>query len=735
MLDYTLTRAALRLALVCAVIPCCGIAQAEVRVRSFLPADPMSRAQRPAGVAAVIENTGDAAVEIEATLILPDGVQSVAPSLSASVEIGDADAKEIRWKVVAQEAKSYDLCLEVRVNDATVATASLPMAFLPPVKTQKLSYIPDPVPIKTDVLVGAHNCPLWEAGKPEMWAQLLKHPERTPALGFYAQESPEVADWETKWAVEHGVSFFIYCWYRASQGEPVKMNFSSAIHEALFKSRFVDKMKFTIMWENQSRGMAGVANENDLMVNLLPFWVDNYFKHPSYLKLDNKPVLFIYRPEFLIDDLGGIENVSAAFDRMRQACKNAGFDGLYILGEYRGIDPEHLKLMKRLGLDYTFAYCWYVPDNPTPEQAIAAQVDYIKKTQELGIIPQVVTVSQAWSGWADEGTIWKIPPNDFTTLLRRAKEVIATFPANELGGKMLLLDNWNEWGEGHYIAPYREYGFGYLDAVREVFSNAPEPHVDLLPEDIGLGPYDTAYRAYSEGQEQLRRLLSRKTVKPGAPEQGLIGWWAFDEAQDDPVALDCSGNRRGGKLHDAHRAKGIDGNALVCEGGCIEVMNAPELSPRDAVSIECWVKTDLAGQDNAWIANRVFGGGTDTGYRLGLLEGKPCFEVPLAEWSHHLKANSPLPTGRWVHLVGTFDGQIERIYVDGEEQGSMERPGPIKPNNFHLCLGNYEVGHASHFTGLLDEVRLYDRALSAREIGDRYRKLAEPPAAVSPVRR
>ena len=173
----------------------------------------------------------------------------------------------------------------------------------------------------------------------------------------------------------------------------------------------------------------------------------------------------------------------------------------------------------------------------------------------------------------------------------------------------------------------------------------------------------------------------------------------------------------------------------MCEGGCVEVVNAPELSPRDAVSIECWVKTDLAGQDNTWIANRVFGGGTDTGYRLGILEGKPCFEAPLTEWSHHLKANAPLPTGRWVHLVGTFDGQIERIYVDGEEQGSMERPGPIKPNNFHLCLGSYEVGHASHFTGLLDEVRLYDRALSAREIGDRYRKLAEPPAGVSPVRR
>jgi hypothetical protein len=47
----------------------------------------LSRAQRPAGVAAVIENAGNAAVEIEATLILPDGVKSVALSLSASVGI------------------------------------------------------------------------------------------------------------------------------------------------------------------------------------------------------------------------------------------------------------------------------------------------------------------------------------------------------------------------------------------------------------------------------------------------------------------------------------------------------------------------------------------------------------------------------------------------------------------------------------------------------------------------
>jgi len=49
---------------------------------------------------------------------------------------------------------------------------------------------------------------------------------------------------------------------------------------------------------------------------------------------------------------------------MRQACRDAGFAGLYVLGEYRGTDPNVLKLFVKLGLDYTFAYCWYVPNSP-----------------------------------------------------------------------------------------------------------------------------------------------------------------------------------------------------------------------------------------------------------------------------------------------------------------------------------------------------------------------------------
>jgi hypothetical protein len=548
-----------------------------------------------------------------------------------------------------------------------------------------------------------------------MWLNLLKHPERTPALGFYSQENPEVSDWETKWAVEHGISFFIYCWYRTSQGGAVKTRFGSAIHDALFTSRFADRMKFTIMWENQSRGKAGVADERDLFTNLLPYWMENYFKHPSYLKVDNKPVLFIYRPEFLVDDLGGVTNVAKALARMRQVCREAGFDGLYLLGEYRGTDPKHLELMKSLGLDYTFAYCWYVHGSPPPERAIQAQMESIRKTQELNILPQVVTVSQAWSGWQDEGSIWKIPPPQFEGLLRQAKEFTASLPKDQLGSRMLLLDNWNEWGEGHYIAPYREYGFGYLDAVRRVFSSAPTDHFDLLPEDIGRGPYDTAMRAHFEAMEERAARASKHVVKPGAP-RGLVAWWTFDEPADSPVALDYSGHRNGGAVEKAVRAPGFDGNALQCDGGSVFLHQNRSLGELQKFTVACRVKTDLANQDNRWIVNSVFGHNLRGGFRLGSIGGKPCFQVPQTEWSHHLIGREPLPVGKWVHLAATFDGTTMRLYMDGTESGTMPRPGALLPTNGRLVLGNYEVGHLSYFKGLLDDVRIYRRVLSPEEI-------------------
>ena len=137
---------------------------------------------------------------IACCLVRPEGIATLEPK---SVK------KKLKDKAFAILADSLPAA-EQEPRPATVK-ASKPSAGV----TAQKAYVPEPQPVRTPILVGAHNCPLWEANQPQMWNQVLKHPERTPALGFYSQENPEVADWETKWAVEHGI--LVLCLLLVSQ--------------------------------------------------------------------------------------------------------------------------------------------------------------------------------------------------------------------------------------------------------------------------------------------------------------------------------------------------------------------------------------------------------------------------------------------------------------------------------------------------------------------------------------
>jgi len=326
-----------------------------VKIRELICERPPVRAGQPMPVLAIVANEGAEAAEVEVRLTVPEGLALADGANATTVTVPAPGETDLRWTVTAAGGTRADLIMELVVKGEITKSRVLPMRFLPAIDDPVDGYIPPPVPAESPLLVGVHHCPLWEADTYARWEQIRKYPERTPVLGFYDAVDPEVADWETKWAVEHGIDFFIYCWYRVSEGGPVETMLEGAITEGFLKSRYADQMKFTIMWENQRRGVSGVAGHADLKENLLPYWMETFFTHPSYLVIDNKPVLFIYRPEFLVDDLGGIAQVREAFGVMAEACREEGFDGITLMGEYRGLDPNHLTLMRDLGLDYTFA--------------------------------------------------------------------------------------------------------------------------------------------------------------------------------------------------------------------------------------------------------------------------------------------------------------------------------------------------------------------------------------------
>jgi hypothetical protein len=686
----------------------------EIAVTSFYTDHAINRAGRACRIIAHIRNTGGPGEGLKARLVAPAGVKLVGAEKTLP-PIGWSEAQDLAWDVEAPAAMTADFSVSVTGRNMPPAGGALQIAFTPPVNLPKADYVPEPVIPQSDYLVGAHYCPLWKQGSRGAggWQEIVPFPERKPALGWYDEGDPEVTDWDIKWALEHGIQYFVYCWYRTNQGHGVQTSLSHAIHEGLFNAKYGSKFKFAIMWENQSKGSAGVASEKDLLETLLPYWIDNYFKRPNYLKIDNKPLLFIYRPEFLIDDLGNVENVRSAIGKMREVCKRAGFAGLTVLGEYRGVEPAPLKLMVDEGLDYGFQYCWPVGGQPTPDVAVKAQDSYMREWQRLNIIPGVMTASMGWDprAWYTTDAYWRLPPADFKRVLENTKAFMATVPKDQLGSKMVLLDNWNEFGEGHYIAPHRQYGFGYLDAVRDVFTKSPGPHTDLVPEDIGLGPYDKLFRKALDREAQCAKVVTA----PGGVPPGLIGWWTFDGPDDQTLTWDYSGHGLGGYIDNVKRVDSPHGKALDCSGGSVTIPKAGQRFGLAQITVECWVKTDLAGQNDKWFVNNLYDGGKG-GFRLGLSGGKLCWAVPKSAWSHHLQATESLPLGRWVLVAATFDGQTMRIYMDGKECGSLARPGRVYADDWPLCLGSYEKGHQAYFTGQLADVRIYSRALKPEEM-------------------
>ena len=132
----------------------------------------------------------------------------------------------------------------------------------------------------------------------------------------------------------------------------------------------------------------------------------------------------------------------------------------------------------------------------------------MEQWREAGVLPFPATATVGWDPmpWSNENldtpwlhknniTRWYASPAEFKRLLSKIKAFTDSFPVGSLTRSMLLLDNWNEWAEGHFISPHAAGGFGYLQAVREVFTNRGNLPDYRTPAMLGLGPYGPANAA------------------------------------------------------------------------------------------------------------------------------------------------------------------------------------------------------------------------------------------------
>ncbi len=389
-------------------------------------------------------------------------------------------------------------------------------------KTQAQSNVPELNRCDTgDTVLTMQACSLWREGSHIGWGAIDNEEMayRQPILGWYDEGTAEVADWEIKMAVDHGISNFMYCWYRnGSEGPIAGSNYGDAIWDGLFKSKFRDQMKFTLMFENTT----GLYSYNDLIENLMPYWIEVFFKNPNYFKTaDGIPVFYVYNYSNFMSAIGDVNkdgatntaDVKVATDKMREMCVEAGLPGLYLAAEDRASSASTVRNIENCGFDSLFAYTfstgtYNVSDDETfasAKNVMLNQREAITDTEKFAVIPNI---SKSWDtrGWTQYGFGNATAPYMYDLEHYReyalwVKNVFGGATIDSKGTKMIMLDNWNEFSEGHWLLPtygtpaYKDgrYTYGYLDVLREVFGIGEFAHTDYMPLEDGFGPYDTWY--------------------------------------------------------------------------------------------------------------------------------------------------------------------------------------------------------------------------------------------------
>lgn len=205
----------------------------------------------------------------------------------------------------------------------------------------------------------------------------------------------------------------------------------------------------------------------------------------------------------------------------------------------------------------------------------------------------------------------------------------------------------------------------------------------------------------------------------GASDAGLVAYWPMEEGQGTAIS-DCSGNALGGTVvgnvtwgagHDGGKALVFDGNP----GNFVELGNPGPLQLTGSMTLAAWVYFE-AGHDSVVIGKG--GGPTDRGWSLNREPTNELNFFVAASATAEVKVSAPMvPSARWMHVASVYAAGVSMsIYLDGKESASIANvPPSMRDPALAVQLGQRSDGCCS-MQGRIDEVRVYNRALTAGEI-------------------
>jgi hypothetical protein len=195
--------------------------------------------------------------------------------------------------------------------------------------------------------------------------------------------------------------------------------------------------------------------------------------------------------------------------------------------------------------------------------------------------------------------------------------------------------------------------------------------------------------------------------------QGLVAAYSFDEGTGTTVA-DSSGNGNTGTLNGAAWvANGKFGGALRFDGSSarVTINDSASLHLTTGMTLEAWVNPSSVG---GW-RDVIYKGNDNYFLEASSSRGAPAGGGTLGGADIVVYGPSVVPANTWTHLAVTYDGSTLRLYLNGNQVSSGSRTGALATSSNPLQIGGDSI-FGQYFQGLIDDVRVYNRALSAAEV-------------------